>query len=88
MQEAYADRVQVVGVAGRDEVEAMQAFVDDLGVDGFPHLTDLELEIWTRYGVGSQPAFVFISDDGSVETVLGALGEDRLASMVEDLTTT
>lgn len=88
MQEAYGNRLTVVGVAGRDEIEAMQAFVDDLGVDGFPHLTDLDLEIWTRYGIGTQPAFVFIGDDGSVETVLGALGEDRLVSMVEDLIAT
>ena len=88
MQEAYADRLHVIGVAGRDEVGAMQAFVDDLGVSGFPHLVDLDLEIWARYDVVSQPAFVLIADDGSFETVLGALGEDRLASLVEELATT
>ena len=49
MQQAFEGRVEIIGVAGRDEITAMESFVSDLGVDGFPHIVDLELEIWTRY---------------------------------------
>ena len=85
MQQAFEGRVEIIGVAGRDEITAMESFVSDLGVDGFPHIVDLELEIWTRYDVASQPSFVFIDDDGSVETVLGAMGADALTSRVDAL---
>jgi len=85
VQQAFEGRVEIIGVAGRDEITAMESFVSDLGVDGFPHIVDLELEIWTRYDVASQPSFVFIDDDGSVETVLGAMGADALTSRVDAL---
>ena len=85
MQETYAGQVEILGVSGRDEIEAMQAFVADLGVDAFPHIADLELAIWDRYDVRSQPAFVFINDDGSVETVIGAMGESGLMDKIDAL---
>lgn len=72
-------------MAGRDELAAIEQFVDLYGVDAFPHIADLDLEIWMRYDVASQPAFVFIDDDGSVETVIGAMGHSRLSSKLDDL---
>ena len=88
MQEQYGDQVAVVGVAGRDDVSAMEAFVSDLGVGAFPHIANEDLEIWSTYEVRSQPAFVFIDDDGSYETVIGAMGESGLVSMIDDLLAT
>ena len=72
------DDVTFIGVAGRGEVDAMQGFVSDTKVTGFEHLADEDGSIWSRFGVASQPSFAFVSPDGSVETVVGALGADAL----------
>ena len=85
MQEQYEGQVTILGVAGRDELSAMEAFVEDLGVGAFPHVANEDLEIWFQYEVRSQPAFVFIDDDGSFETVIGAMGESGLTSMIDEL---
>ena len=88
MQETYAGRIEIIGVSGRDEPEAMAAFVDTHDVGAFPHIVDLDLEIWMRYGVASQPGFVFIDDDGSTETVIGSMGEAGLSAKLDDLLAT
>jgi hypothetical protein len=78
----------VIGVGGNStSAEAMQAFVDDYEVGGFPHIEDLENVIWRRYGVSTQPTFVFIDDDGSISTA-PALGEAGLAKRVSELLAT
>ena len=88
MQEQYADRVEIIGVAGRDDLSAMEAFVSDLGVGAFPHVANEDLDIWSSYEVRSQPAFVFINDDGSYQTIIGAMGESGLTSMIDELLAT
>ena len=77
-----------IGVAGRDDADAMAGFVSDYGVGAFPHVADLDGEVWARYGVAGQPAFAFIDDDGSDELYLGALGEDGLAARLDELVAT
>jgi hypothetical protein len=62
----------------------MNRFIDSTGVSGFPHVLDLENAVWDRYEVRSQPWFVFINDDGSIETI-GSLGADGLTERVEAL---
>ena len=57
----------------------------DTGVDTFPHAADIDGDVWEFYGIGSQPAFVFINDDGTFDTRLGSLDEDRLTERVEQL---
>lgn len=63
----------------------MEEFVNDHGVTGFDHIADEETEIWSAYEVTSQPAWVFINDDGSRETLVSALGRDGLTERVEGL---
>lgn len=63
----------------------MQSFVDDLGLTDFAHIADVEGDVWGQYGVTSQPAFVFLNDDGTSETLISALGEERLNEMIETL---
>jgi len=75
-------------VAGRDDTEAINAFVNDLSVDGFEHIIDLDGVVWGQYDIFSQPAFAFINDDGTVETVMGAMGEDGLIEAAERLRST
>ncbi len=85
MQQKYGDKVAFIGVAGRDDGGAMTRFVADYGVGAFPHVADIDLEIWQAFGVTSQPAFVFINDDGAADGIIGGLGVDGLTSRVQDL---
>jgi thioredoxin-related protein len=63
----------------------MEEFVAEFGVGGFDHLADEDSELWTEFGVTSQPAFVFINDDGSSEILISALGLDGLTERVKAL---
>ena len=85
MQHQFEGRAQIIGVASRDTIEQIEAFVADTGVDTFPHAADIDGDIWEFFGIGSQPAFVFINDDGTFDTRLGSLDEDRLTERVEQL---
>ncbi|MAT21689.1 MAG: hypothetical protein CL419_11375 [Acidimicrobiaceae bacterium] len=85
MQHQFEGRARIIGVASRDTIEQIEAFVADTGVDTFPHAADLDGDVWEFYGIGSQPAFVFINDDGTFDTRLGSLDEDRLTERVEQL---
>lgn len=85
MHEIYGDEVTFVGVAGRDEMFAVNEFVDERGVSGFQHVFDDRLEVWRAFGVTSQPAWVFIDAAGNAETLIAGLGEDGLRERVEAL---
>ena len=85
MQHQFEGRAQIIGVASRDTIEQIEAFVADTGVDTFPHAADIDGDVWEFYGIGSQPAFVFINDDGTFDTRLGSLDEDGLTKRVEQL---
>ena len=88
MQEQFAGEVNVVGVASRDDLSPMRQFVTNMGVDAFPHIADISGEIWEEFGISGQPAFAFINDDGAVEIVIGAIGEDELVKRMTALVAT
>ena len=75
----------MIGVAGRDELSAINTFIEDRGVGGFPHIVDESGDVWSSFDVRSQPAFVFINDDGTIAGDAGSLGPTAIASRVEDL---
>ena len=85
MQQKYADKVNFIGVAGRDNAGAMSRFVADYSVGRFPHIADVDLTLWKAFGVTSQPAFVFINNDGTADGLIGGLGVDGLTERVEQL---
>ncbi|NNE95265.1 MAG: hypothetical protein HKN24_04485 [Acidimicrobiales bacterium] len=85
MQSNYAGQVEIIGVAGRDDIVSIQEFVTNFEVDGFTHAVDEELAIWREYGIRSQPAFAFLSADGGVETHSGPLGVDELSNRIDAL---
>ena len=70
--------VDVVGVAALGSVDEMKTFVSDTGIENFSQLADPDAEVWSVFGVVSQPAFAFISADGSVEVVQGSIDEDKI----------
>lgn len=84
---ALDGEVEVIGVASRGGVGEMEGFVADTGTDGLAHLADESGSIWSDFGVVTQPAYAFVDDDGSVEVVVGALGEaaltDRMTALAE-----
>jgi hypothetical protein len=84
VQAQYEGRVAVVGVAGRDDLSAIQGFIDNRGVGAFPHIVDESGEIWASFDVRSQPAFVFIDDDGTVDGT-GSLSEDSVIERLDAL---
>ena len=75
---ALDGKINVIGVAGRGEVPAMEAFVSETATSSLTHVVDATGDIWTQYGVATQPAFAFIDDNGQYQLVLGAMGEKAL----------
>ncbi|MEL7156235.1 MAG: hypothetical protein AAFN30_06515 [Actinomycetota bacterium] len=81
MQAVHGDKITIIGVPGLADADAMTAFVADEGVDGIPHLPDLDGALWARFGVEEQRTYVYVNDDGAVS--IGGYG--RLAEEVEAL---
>lgn len=63
----------------------MEAFIERHGVDGFEHLVDEDGSLWARFGVITQPTWIFIDDSGETRTVVGGLGEDGLHDELDRL---
>jgi len=82
---AKSSTVQFVGVAAQDQVQAMQGFVDEYGLGTFPHVADVEADIWKRFGVTYQPAYAFVSSNGDIEVETDILDRDELLGRVDAL---
>lgn len=78
-------RVRVVGVASSGSLEDMQAFVTETGSGDLTHVADVPGEVWARFGVVTQPTFVFVDDDGRTQTVPGGLPQASLVDAMEQL---
>ncbi len=84
-QSLYEGSVDIIGVAGRGELEEMERFINDTGVGAFAHLADIDGAIWAAFDVATQPAFAFVDDDGTFSVHTGALGETGLIEAIEAL---
>ena len=62
----------------------MQEFEDRHGLT-FPSLRDSDGSLFAHFGVTNQPAWVFVSADGTADVVPGALAEDELAERLQAL---
>lgn len=78
-------KIQFVGVAAEDELDAMKKFVADHKMTAFPHLADLDGSVWKRFGVTAQPTYAFVRSDGSVELLTGAPTEEQVDQRVSAL---
>ncbi len=65
----------------------MSEFVAQYGIS-FPTVVDQEGAVFARYGVPYQPAWTFISRDGTFDTSIGAMSDDELAERLAALTGT
>jgi thiol-disulfide isomerase/thioredoxin len=83
---AHQGLVTFVGVASLDALPAMQSFVTTYGMGGFTQLADLDGSIWQRFGVTQQPAYAFISADGSVAVVKTRVSAAELDTRLAQLT--
>lgn len=62
----YGDTVRFIGVAGLDDLGEMEDFVATHDVDHFPHAATEDGELWVRFGVSYQPAWIILDADGEV----------------------
>lgn len=60
----------------------MQAFVERHGLT-FPNIVDPSGEVFARYGVPSQPAWVFIDAEGRITRVQGRLDDQGLRANID-----
>ena len=77
VQEIYRGQVQFIGIPSLSDAAEMRAFIEETGVTGFPHIADVDGEIWERFGVVAQRTYVYIDDDGEWrQSGYGSLLED------------
>lgn len=81
----FTGKVRFIGVAGEGTLPAMTAFVKATGTGGLTHLADVSGSVWRDYGVSVQPAFAFITADGTVDLRIGSLDEATLRARVTEL---
>lgn len=74
-------------MAGRDSVANMADFVARHGLEDVRQIADESGDVWSRFGIIGQPAWVFIDGEtGERQTMLGALGGARLQQLIGELT--
>lgn len=87
VEEAHArfkDKVAVVGVAWAGDEQSYADFIARHSLT-FGNIDDTDGEVFSRYSVPFQPAWVFVSRSGEVRKVQGALDESSLESALNDL---
>lgn len=79
--------VTFVGVSTRADVASMQGFVSKYNLN-FTNLNDADGSIWAKFNVPWQPAYVFLSADGSssfVNNPTSAMSQQELSDRVRAL---
>ncbi|TDO36303.1 thiol-disulfide isomerase/thioredoxin [Kribbella sp. VKM Ac-2527] len=84
VQQVYAGRIGILGVAGLDDLNNMQPFVDRTMTAAITHLGDPDGAIWRRFEVTQQSTYVLLDAQGNV-TFTGVIGGDELRDKVAAL---
>jgi len=79
-----AGKVHIIGVAWNGSEQSMQEFVTKHQLT-FANIKDNDGLIFAQFEVPYQPAWVFIRQDGTSETNVGAMDEVTLTAMLEKL---
>lgn len=86
MVQQYEGDVEIIGVASRDQLSAMQDFVARHGLQDMVNIADVQGEVWRSFGIVAQPAWVFVDgESGRRERVLGALDTAGLRRRLDGL---
>lgn len=75
--------MQFVGVAWAGDDDSFQGFIDKHGLT-FPQVSDDVGDIYDRFEIPAQPAFVLIEPDGTVQQLFGAVDGDLLDGLISD----
>lgn len=78
------DTVSVYGVAWSGDDDSYRGFIDRHGLT-FPVIDDTTADVFRRYGVASQPAWVFVDRAGKATVSPGALSESDLERVLKVL---
>ena len=84
MNKQFDGKVQIIGVAWNGSEESMQEFVVKHQLT-FANIKDNDGLVFAQFDVAYQPAWVFIRQDGTSETNVGAMNEVTLTEMLEKL---
>jgi peroxiredoxin len=76
--------VTIVGVAWAGNQSSYQSFVDRHGLT-FVNLDDTPGDIYSKYKVPYQPAWVFVATDGTATTRTGVIGESELSELIQEM---
>lgn len=78
------DRVDVIGVAWAGTESDYADFVERHGLT-FPNISDTEGEVYARFGVPYQPAWVYLDTDGTSQVRRGSMNEVTALAELEAL---
>jgi hypothetical protein len=68
IQQQFGSDVKIIGVPGSDDLGSLRSFVDDTGTGAVTHITDND-EIWRAFEVRRRQTYVFVTADGSQQTI-------------------
>ena len=85
IQDEYAGKLNILGVAGMGDNASMRQFVTDLSVYDVPHLDDGAGKIWKRFGITQQSTYVLVDRVGRIVKT-GYLDDLQLTAEVRKLT--
>lgn len=78
------DRVEVIGVAWAGTESDYAGFIAKHGLT-FPNISDTDGEVYARYGVPYQPAWVYLDTDGTSQVRRGSMNEVTALAELEAL---
>jgi thiol-disulfide isomerase/thioredoxin len=84
LQDEYAGRLNILGIAGMGNNKDMHEFVSDLAVDKVPHLDDEPGKLWKKFGITEQSTYVILDKAGTIVTT-GYLDDLQLTTKVKSL---
>lgn len=79
-----AGKVHIIGVAWNGSDQSMQDFISKHQIT-FANIKDNDGLIFAQFEVPYQPAWVFIQQNGTSETIVGAMDEATLTVMLNKL---
>lgn len=79
----FGDQVNFVGVAWTGTDDSYQGFIDEHGLT-FPQIQDDPGDVFRRFDIAFQPAFVIVGADGSIETLAGAPDASLLTQIISE----